>query len=134
MILDMFSELQKPESMPEPRLYAEAIAQAKLADELGFGCWWSVEHHGTGHFSYCSTPDMMLTAISQHTERIHLGHSGVLAPHGIHHPMQIAERAAMSSIRSKCTKRSSRSMPSSSAMSTLAGASSSATRNAASIG
>lgn len=94
MILDMFSELQKPDGMPEPQLYVEALAQAKLADEMGFGCWWSVEHHCTGHFSYCSTPEMMLTLISQHTEQIHLGHSGVLAPYGIHHPLQVAERAA----------------------------------------
>ncbi len=36
----------------------------------------------------------MLTVISQHTEQIHLGHSGVLAPYGIHHPLQVAERAA----------------------------------------
>ena len=101
MILDMFSELQKPDGMAESQLYQEAIEQAKLADEMGFGCWWSVEHHGTGHFSYCSTPDLMLTLISQHTERIHLGHSGVLAPFGIHHPMQIAERAAFLDIVSR---------------------------------
>ncbi len=100
MILDMFSELQKPDGMSEPRLFAQAIEQAKLADEMGFGCWWTVEHHGTGDFSYCSTPDLMLTAISQHTDRIHLGHSGVLAPFGIHHPMQVAERAAFLDIMS----------------------------------
>jgi alkanesulfonate monooxygenase SsuD/methylene tetrahydromethanopterin reductase-like flavin-dependent oxidoreductase (luciferase family) len=100
MILDIFSEMQKPEGMPEPQVYAEALEQAKLADQSGFGCWWSVEHHGTGEFSYCSTPDLMLTAISQHTEQIHLGHSGVLAPFGIHHPMQIAERAAFLDILS----------------------------------
>ncbi len=94
MILDIFSELQKPSGMPEPQLYDEALAQAKLADELGFGCWWSAEHHCTGNFSHCSTPDLMLTVISQHTEQIHLGHSGVLAPYGIHHPLQVAERAA----------------------------------------
>ncbi|MEE2665530.1 MAG: LLM class flavin-dependent oxidoreductase [Myxococcota bacterium] len=94
MILDMSSELQKPEGMPEPQLYAEALEQVVLADELGDGCWWSVEHHDTGHFSDCSTSDLMLTLISQHSEQIHLGHSGVLAPFDIHHPMQIAERAA----------------------------------------
>ena len=42
MILDMFSELQKPDGMAESQLYQEAIEQAKLADEMGFGCWWSV--------------------------------------------------------------------------------------------
>ncbi len=37
---------------------------------------------------------MFLTLLSQHTERIHLGTSGTLAPFAIHHPLQIAERAA----------------------------------------
>jgi len=94
MILDIFSELQKAVGMEEPRLYAEALEQAKLADELGYGCWWSVEHHCTADFSYCSTPDMFLTMVSQHTERIRLGTAGTLAPFGIHHPLQVAERAA----------------------------------------
>ncbi len=94
MILDIFSELQKSEGMEESRVYSDAIEQAKLADEMGFGCWWSVEHHCTGNFSYCSTPDLFLTLLSQHTKRIRLGTSGVLAPFGIHHPLQVAERAA----------------------------------------
>ena len=101
MILDMFSELQKPDWMEEHQLFDEAIEQAQLADELGFGCWWIVEHHGTGDFSYCSTPDLMLTVLAQHTERIHLGHSGVLAPFGIHHPLQVAERAAFLDVVSR---------------------------------
>ena len=94
MILDIFSELQKAAGMGETRLYAEALEQAQLADELGYGCWWSVEHHCTPDFSYCSTPDMFLTVISQHTERIRLGTAGTLAPFGIHHPLQVAERSA----------------------------------------
>jgi alkanesulfonate monooxygenase SsuD/methylene tetrahydromethanopterin reductase-like flavin-dependent oxidoreductase (luciferase family) len=94
MILDLFSELQRSTGTTESQVYADGILQAKLADELGFGCWWSVEHHCTGNFSYCSTPDMFLTLLSQHTEQIHLGTSGTLAPFGIHHPLQIAERAA----------------------------------------
>lgn len=94
MILDIFSELQKPSGMAESRLYAESIEQAKLADALGYGCWWTVEHHCTGEFSHCSTPDLFLAVLSQQTKRIRLGTSGTLAPFGIHHPLQIAERAA----------------------------------------
>jgi len=36
----------------------------------------------------------MLAVLSQHTERIRLGHSGVLAPFNINHPLRVAERAA----------------------------------------
>ena len=101
MILDIFSELQR--AVPpgaaadrefEAGIFRDAIEQAKLADELGFGCWWTVEHHGATEFSYSSSPEMMLAVIAQHTERIRLGHSGVLAPFNINHPLRVAERAA----------------------------------------
>ena len=101
MILDIFSELQRArgpggEIGPEfeAKIFRDAIEQAKLADQLGFGCWWTVEHHGATEFSYSSSPEMMLAVLSQHTERIHLGHSGVLAPFNINHPIRVAERAA----------------------------------------
>ena len=101
MILDIFSELQRarprgvaPSPDFEHGVYLDAIEQARLADELGFGCWWTVEHHGADEFSYSSSPEMMLAVLSQHTERIHLGHSGVLAPFNINHPLRVAERAA----------------------------------------
>lgn len=97
MILDIFSELQRPGPRSrgfEQRLFADCVEQAVLADELGYGCWWAVEHHGSPDFSYSSAPDMMLAVISQHTRRIRLGHAGVLAPFAINHPMRVAERAA----------------------------------------
>ena len=99
MILDVFSELQKAgprEPGDEQRVFDEALAQAIAADEAGFGCWWSVEHHCTGDFSHCSTPEMFLAVLSQQTERIHLGTAGTLAPFAVHHPLQIAERSATS--------------------------------------
>lgn len=97
MILDVFAELQRPGSRSpglERDVFANALEQAKLADEMGFGCWWAVEHHGSPDFSYSSAPDLMLAVISQHTRRLRLGHAGVLAPFAINHPMRIAERAA----------------------------------------
>jgi hypothetical protein len=41
MILDIFSELQRPGPFAEDheaRLFAEAVEQAVLANQLGFGC------------------------------------------------------------------------------------------------
>jgi alkanesulfonate monooxygenase SsuD/methylene tetrahydromethanopterin reductase-like flavin-dependent oxidoreductase (luciferase family) len=98
MILDIFSELQRPDLAArgeESRIYEVAIEQAKLADQYGFGCWWTVEHHGSGDFSYSSTPEVFLPILSQHTENIHLGHAGVLIPYGINNPIRVAERAAL---------------------------------------
>lgn len=103
MILDIFSELQRARpGAPdhERQLLPDAIAQARLADELGYGCWWNVEHHGAPGFSYSSAPEMMPVLLSQHTERLRFGHSGILAPFAINHPVRIAERAAFSDLAS----------------------------------
>lgn len=98
MLIDVFNEIQNPKPWHgehEHRRITEALAQAKLADELGYGCWWQVEHHGAGEFSLSSAPELVLTAISQQTNRIRLGHSAVLAPGRLNHPIRAAERAAM---------------------------------------
>jgi alkanesulfonate monooxygenase SsuD/methylene tetrahydromethanopterin reductase-like flavin-dependent oxidoreductase (luciferase family) len=95
---DVFCEIQKAKPWvadQERVLFEETLAQAVLADELGFRCWWEVEHHGAAEFSWSSAPEVFLTAIAQHTRRIHLGHAGVLAPFRINHPLRVAERAAM---------------------------------------
>jgi alkanesulfonate monooxygenase SsuD/methylene tetrahydromethanopterin reductase-like flavin-dependent oxidoreductase (luciferase family) len=95
--IDMFTEMQDPRPWTddhEHRRIREAIEQAKLADEMGYGCFWMVEHHGGEEFSLSSAPEMMLAAISQQTQNIRLGHSAVLAPHRFNHPIRVAERAA----------------------------------------
>ncbi|HEX5407023.1 MAG TPA: LLM class flavin-dependent oxidoreductase [Pseudonocardiaceae bacterium] len=97
MKIDLFNEIQNPRPWSaghEQARFQQAIEQAKLADELGYGCWWQVEHHGAGEFSLSSAPELLLTAISQHTKQIRLGHSAVLAPARFNHPIRVAERAA----------------------------------------
>ncbi|OLF13819.1 luciferase [Actinophytocola xinjiangensis] len=98
MKVDVFNEIQDPKPWPadhEHRRITQTIEQAELADELGYGCWWQVEHHGAAEFSLSSAPEVLLAAISQRTSRMRLGHSAVLAPGRINHPIRIAERAAM---------------------------------------
>ena len=99
MRLDVFSEMQHPKELwsgadHEHRLFQETLEQAKLADEMGYGVWWQVEHHGGGEFSYSSAPECMLTAIAMSTKNLHVGHSSVLAPSRFNHPIRVAERAA----------------------------------------
>lgn len=103
MNFDIFSEQQMAKPWPpdhEALVFRNTIEQAKLADELGYGCWWTVEHHAAPEFSYSSAPELTLTAIALNTERIHVGHSGVLSPASINHPFRVAERAAVLDILS----------------------------------
>ncbi len=98
MIVDLFNELQRPQPWPdghERDVFAHALEQARLADELGYGCWWSVEHHCTPEFSYSGAPELVNAAIAQRTERLRVGHAGVLTPFRINHPLRVAERIAV---------------------------------------
>ena len=100
MKIDIFSEMQHPKSLwgddgqHEHRLFEQTLEQAKLADEMGYGCWWEVEHHTAVEFSFSSAPELMLTAIAQNTQQIDVGHAAVLAPSRFNHAIRIAERAA----------------------------------------
>lgn len=97
MKIDVFNEIQDPRPWTEDHehvRFTQALEQAELADRLGYGAWWQVEHHGAEEFSLSSAPELMLAAISQRTERIRLGHAAVLAPGRINHPVRVAERAA----------------------------------------
>ncbi|MEX3107365.1 MULTISPECIES: LLM class flavin-dependent oxidoreductase [unclassified Streptomyces] len=98
MKLDIFSEIQDPKPWTPDHQHlrmTQALEQAELADALGYGCWWQVEHHGAQEFSLSSAPELFLAALSQRTARIRLGHAAVLAPPQINHPIRVAERAAV---------------------------------------
>jgi alkanesulfonate monooxygenase SsuD/methylene tetrahydromethanopterin reductase-like flavin-dependent oxidoreductase (luciferase family) len=97
VILDMFCELERAPKWSregERELIEQSLEHARVADELGYGCWWSVEHHGSGAFSLSSTPELFNTLVAQTTSQIRIGHSGVLSPVQINHPIRVAERAA----------------------------------------
>jgi alkanesulfonate monooxygenase SsuD/methylene tetrahydromethanopterin reductase-like flavin-dependent oxidoreductase (luciferase family) len=76
----------------EQRAFRNVIDQVVLGDQLGFDTAWFVEHHFTRGFSHSSAPDLVLAAISQRTERIHLGLGVVLLP--FQSPIRTAERVA----------------------------------------
>ena len=98
MKLDIFCELQKAQESwtddHEHKLIQETLEQARLADELGYNCWWEVEHHAAGIFSHSSAPEIMLTTIANQTKNLRVGHAAVLAPFNFNHPIRVAERTA----------------------------------------
>jgi alkanesulfonate monooxygenase SsuD/methylene tetrahydromethanopterin reductase-like flavin-dependent oxidoreductase (luciferase family) len=97
MKFDIFCEIQRAfpwKGKDEASLFREILAQAKTAEAAGFDIWWQVEHHGAPQFSYSSAPEVVLTAIAMITERLRVGHAGVLAPFRINTPLRVAERGA----------------------------------------
>ncbi len=97
MKLDIFTEIQRQNcdsSGGFQALLDDSLAQARAADKAGFECWWQVEHHCTPDFSYSSCPEMILQEVARATERLRVGHAGVLTPFEINHPLRAAERAA----------------------------------------
>jgi alkanesulfonate monooxygenase SsuD/methylene tetrahydromethanopterin reductase-like flavin-dependent oxidoreductase (luciferase family) len=98
MKFDVFCEIQRPfpwaAGQDEASLIRETVDQARTADAAGFDTWWQVEHHGAPQFSYSAAPEILLTAIALATQRLRVGHAGVLAPFRINHPLRVAERAA----------------------------------------
>ncbi|MGD8417661.1 MAG: LLM class flavin-dependent oxidoreductase, partial [Pseudomonadales bacterium] len=83
MKLDIFTEIQRRACDANggfAELLRDSIDQARAADAAGFSCWWQVEHHCTPDFSYSSCPEMILQEVARATERLRVGHAGVLAP------------------------------------------------------
>ncbi|MCX2929873.1 LLM class flavin-dependent oxidoreductase [Mycobacterium sp. CVI_P3] len=78
----------------EANHYWDAIEQAKLAEQVGFDYLWHVEHHFLTEYSHASSPEVWLSAVAQHTERIRIGHGVVLLPPKFNPSFHVAERIA----------------------------------------
>ena len=97
-------EIECPRPWGETSIYDcfwEALEQVKVAEEAGFETVWSVEHHFLDQFSVASAPEVWLSAVAQHTERIRIGHGVRLLPFNYNHPVRSAEMAAVLDIMSK---------------------------------
>ncbi len=73
-------------------VYGNELRLADLAEPLGFGSVWSVEHHFT---DYTMCPDVLqfLTYMAGRTQRIQLGSMVVVLPW--HDPLRVAEEVSM---------------------------------------
>lgn len=95
MRFDLFHELAMPPQLArtETQAVADWLDEMALADQLGFGGAWLVEHHFMRGYSHSSKPEILLAAAAQRTQRLRLGFGVIPAPY--HHPVHIAEKVAM---------------------------------------
>jgi alkanesulfonate monooxygenase SsuD/methylene tetrahydromethanopterin reductase-like flavin-dependent oxidoreductase (luciferase family) len=108
MKVDLLYELQAPLPYSKPfpygqreaeqKAYHDAIAQIRLADKLGYGTAWFVEHHFRIGRSHSPAPEVVIGALSQVTDNIRLGFGVALMPHPFRSPVLNAERIAAADI------------------------------------
>ena len=92
MKFGIFYELQLPRPWgpdSEFDLYQNALSQLELADALGYDYAWEVEHHFLEEYSHSSAPEVFLSAASQRTKRIRVGHG--IFQLTTNHPAMVAE-------------------------------------------
>ena len=68
--------------------FRHTIELVKRAEQLGFHRFWVSEHHDSGHVAG-SSPEVLISHLLAHTERIRLGSGGVMLQH--YSPYKVAE-------------------------------------------
>jgi alkanesulfonate monooxygenase SsuD/methylene tetrahydromethanopterin reductase-like flavin-dependent oxidoreductase (luciferase family) len=97
MKFGIFYEHQLPrpwDDRSELKVIQDALDQVELADSLGFDTVWEVEHHFLEEYSHSSAPEVFLSACSQRTKDIRLGHGIIQTAPFYNHPARTAERVA----------------------------------------
>ena len=97
MKFGLIAKMQAPKPWPDGenvdhRIHWDTLAEAVLAEEVGFDYYWATEHHFYEEIAHSSAPEVFLAALAARTSRIRLGHGVVVLP--CNHPIRVAERAA----------------------------------------
>jgi len=98
MQFGMFFEHQLPRPWKdedrERLLFQHGLEWAELGEQAGIDYAWAQEHHFLEEYSHSSAPEVFLSAVSQRTSRMRIGHGVNLMPPAFNHPARIAERIA----------------------------------------
>ncbi len=88
----IFSSYGCQDGVTDGQVYKEELRLAQLAEELGFGAVWPVEHH---FFDYSFCPDNIefLAYLAGSTQNIGLGTAAVILPWN--DPLRVAEKISM---------------------------------------
>lgn len=92
MKFSTFHLFPKPADWSEEQVYDYELEVISWADDLGFDCAWVAEHHFRDYGVVPNTLTLF-SHLAAKTKRIRLGNAIVIMP--FHHPMRVAEEAAM---------------------------------------
>lgn len=67
----------------------QLLDQVCIADHGGMDGWFFAEHHGAPRYSLTPSPNLLVAAASQLTDRLRLGNMVTVLP--FHHPLRVAE-------------------------------------------
>jgi len=90
-LFDTFSHAEG-EMLRAAELYSEHLADARLADRLGYEYFFFIEHQNAG-FPCVSAPTVYLSALALATQRIRIGAMVFQMP--LHNPVRLAQDTAL---------------------------------------
>src|SRR5436190_14860675 len=102
MKFGIFSQLQMPRPWApdtERRLFWDTLDQFAAAEQAGFEYAWLPEMHFFAEIGHCSSPEMLLAALSQRTTSMRLGFAVVVT--SVHNPAFIVERVSTLDVLSR---------------------------------
>lgn len=92
MRFSIFQLPLSPTVADDPRVIAESLRHAELADELGFDGVWLAEHNFTGESAFAD-PIVYATAVAMKTKRVEIGFAVLQL--ALHHPIRLAIQLAL---------------------------------------
>jgi luciferase family oxidoreductase group 1 len=88
MRLSVLDQSPIPEGSTPAHALHNTVDLGHHAEALGYERYWLAEHHATPALA-CASPEVLIAAVAQATEQIHVGSGGVMLPH--YSPLKVAE-------------------------------------------
>jgi luciferase family oxidoreductase group 1 len=88
MRLSVLDQSPIPEGSTAAQALHNTVDLARHAEGFGYERYWLAEHHATPALA-CASPEVLIAAVAQATERIRVGSGGVMLPH--YSPLKVAE-------------------------------------------